>query len=223
MHGTDLLLASTATISNVEPHRDIQGNSFRVSSPFLSVTLSRQKPALESLAVDSLGLGKCDVNTLHPAAASAVTFKVHTGDSGAARLEYRRPDTPDDAAPGWTVEVANRVIHLVSQHSASEKPGPIVCNFDTARCHTTLLGLLQPDGGVSLPAILHLPGHGTFRITGSGSLGYESGNGFVKVTFPAATAIKPRVEYHLEVTVISAHPWPASTKIHVSMASAATG
>ncbi len=194
----DLLLASTATINNVKPRRD----AFRVSSPFLCVALSRRKPALESLAVDSLGLGKCDVNTLHSPAPSAVTFKVHAGDSGAARLEYRRPHTPDDAAPGWTVEAADRVIHLVSQYSASEKPDPIVCNFDTARCHTTLLGLLRPDGRVSLPAILHLPGHGTFRITGPGSLGYESGNGFVKVAFPAATAIKPRVEYRLEVTVI---------------------
>jgi hypothetical protein len=176
--------------------------AFRVSSPFLGVTLSRQKPTLESLAVDSLGLGKCAVNVLHQPAGSAVAFKVHAGYSDTARLEYRRPHTPDDAAPGWTIEAADRAIQLVSQYSASEKPDPIVCNFDTARCHTTLLGLLRQDGEVSLPAILHLPGHGTFRITGPGSLGYESGDGFVKVTFPAATAIKPRVEYHLEVTVI---------------------
>jgi hypothetical protein len=176
--------------------------AFRASSPFLDVTLSHRQPALKSLAVDSLGLGRCEVNSLHPPAASTVAFKVHAGNGPAARLEYRRPHTPDDTAPGWTLEAAERAIRLVSQYSAGEKPDPLVCDFDTARCHTTLLGLLQRDGGVSLPAILHLPGHGTLRVTGSGSLGYASGNGFVKVTFPAATAAKPRVEYHLEVAAI---------------------
>ena len=177
----------------------------RTSSPFLAVALSARQPALESLAVDSLGLGKCELNTLHPPAASAVAFKVHGVFGHATRLEYRRPDTPGDAVPGWTIEAADHAIQLVSQYSAGERPDPIVCNFDTARCHTTLLGLLQPGGGVSLPAILHLPGHGTFRISGPGSLGYQSGDGFVKVTFPAATAARSRVEYHLEVTTICPH------------------
>ncbi len=103
----------------------------RTSSPFLAVALSARQPALESLAVDSLGLGKCELNTLHPPAASAVAFKVHGVFGHATRLEYRRPDTPGDAAPGWTIEAADHAIQLVSQYSAGERPDPIVCNFDT--------------------------------------------------------------------------------------------
>ena len=52
------------------------------------------------------------------------------------------PDTPDDSCRAG-LSSADRAIRLVSQYSAAEKPDPIVCNFDTARCHTTLLGLLQ--------------------------------------------------------------------------------
>ena len=169
------------------------------ASQFLDVKLSPRQPAIESLAVDSLGHGKCADNTLHAPEDSAVTFKSRKSANG---LEYRRSNTPDDVAPGWTIETTERAIRLVSQYSATEQPGPVVCNFDTTRCHTTLLGLFQSDGRMSLPAVLHLPGHGTFRVTGPGSLGYESGEGFVKVTFPASSAAMPQVEYRLDVTAI---------------------
>ena len=192
----DLPAADLALIGKRYPELLAAGSRM---SPFLGVTLSSRQPAIESLAVDGLGHGKCNDNTLHPPADAAVAFKARATAGG---LEYRRPNTPDDVAPGWTIETTDRTIRFVSQYSAMEQPGPVVCNFDTTRCHTTLLGLFQKDGRMSLPAVLHLPGHGTFRVTGPGALGYESGRAFVKVTFPAATAAMPRVEYRLEVATI---------------------
>ena len=121
------------------------------------------------------------------------------GDAG---LEYRRAGTADDHPPGWKIEVADRTIRLVSRYSAEDSPEAVVFDFDTTKCHATLLGLFQPDGRITLPAVLHLPGCGTFRIEGHGALEYQSGEGFVNVVFPAATPDRSQVEHRLEVTAI---------------------
>jgi len=87
-------------------------------SKFLGVKLSPRQPAIESLAVDSLGHGKCDDNTLHPPVDSAVAFKSRTSAGGP---EYRRSGTHDDAAPGWTIETTEHAIRLVSQFKRTEQ------------------------------------------------------------------------------------------------------
>ena len=80
----------------------------------------------------------------------------------------------------------------------------------------TLLGLINDGGSVRLPAILHLPDRGTFRITsnkpGAPALPYDAvrqpkgqrENDYVKVTIPSASADRPELEYTLEVVEI--HP-----------------
>ena len=179
---------------------------FTRTSPFLHAALSRQQPVLESLAVDSLGLDKCEGNVLHAPPLCTAAAKVLEIPGGQG-MEYRRAATPGDRPAGWRIEVADRAIRLVSRYSAEENPEAVVFDFDTTRCRATLLGIFQPDGRIALPAVLHLPGCGTLRIEGPGALGYQSGAGFVKATFPAATASGQRVEYRLEVVEI--HP-PAS-------------
>jgi hypothetical protein len=89
-----------------------------------------------------------------------------------------------------------------------------VLNFNPHLNHATLLGLINDDSSVQLPALLHLPDLGTFRITSSTgrrlALGYDAlryGGGkqaddYVRVTFPAATAALPEVDYNLEVVAI---------------------
>ena len=61
-------------------------------------------------------------------------------------------------------------------------------------------------GPVQLPAILHLPDQGSFRISSAqaGALGYEATNGDVKISFPGATGENPVVKYRCEV--VSIHP-----------------
>jgi len=174
------------------------------ASPFLKLTLSGTQPAVESLAVDSLGTGKFGVNVLRPAAVPAVTFQADAGNGPSTKVDYRRPGTPAGIAPGWSLEADDRAITLVSRHSTNETPDALVLDFDTARCRATLLGIIQPDNSVALPAVLHLPGQGTLRITGRGALGYQTVPGVVKVTFLAASAASPRAEYRLEVVTI--HP-----------------
>jgi len=73
---------------------------------------------------------------------------------------------------------------------------------------------MNEDGSVRLPALLHLPGYGTFRITaeaaGEVSLGYEvlhypeprAKEKFVRVTFPGTSQLKGPIDYILAVVSI---------------------
>ena len=98
---------------------------------------------------------------------------------------------------------------MVSEWSEDDAPEPVVLQFNAHKCHATLLGLTNADGSINLPAILHLPSQGTFRITAPQSagakLGYDARRAigpFVQIVFPPATKETPHVEYHWEATVI---------------------
>ena len=75
---------------------------------------------------------------------------------------------------------------------------------------------MNQDGSVRLPALMHLPDYGTFRLTVTGAksiaLPYDAsrakGDNWVRISFPAATAASPRLEYTWDVVAI--HPGPAS-------------
>jgi hypothetical protein len=111
-------------------------------------------------------------------------------------------------AAGWKINVSERRLALRPEQAAST----LALVFDNTVCHATLLGHMNSDGSVRLPALLHLPDFGTFRITAVGkgagnlSLGYDAnrnkGGNFVKVVFPAA----PMVRYIWEVVAIYAGP-----------------
>jgi len=81
----------------------------------------------------------------------------------------------------------------LNQLDAWTGTAPLELEFEPAQCHVTLLGRLNPDGSVRLPALLHFPDHGTLRITGTGALGYDAsrlGKPFVRVTFPPGNNVR---------------------------------
>ncbi len=186
-------------------------DSLTYQSPFLRVEFARDQPAFAALAVDSLGKNKLNFDPLirPPASLDGFTVKRNGG-----RIEYRGVA---DTTPLWVFEPSERQITLRSSYSASHPAPPLVMDFDLRLCRATLLGLLNDDGSIRLPALLHLPDHGTFRITsnaggpaGKLSLGYEvlpypagrPKERFVRVSFPAASLGRPQVEYKLEVAAI---------------------
>jgi hypothetical protein len=83
-------------------------------------------------------------------------------------------------------------------------------DFNLKLCHATLLGVVNEDSSVTLPAFMHLPDQGTFRITspqaGKAKLDYDSRREvgpYVKISFRPATKEMPLVEYRLEVAAVS--------------------
>jgi len=172
------------------------------------VEFARDHPALLSLAVDSLGGHRVRHNVLGLDAASPSDYSMvaHRTARGGGVISYSKKGEPPGSRPDWEFEAGDRQVRLTTSWSAGRKPEPLTVSFDTSLCYTTLLGLFDDKGDIRLPAVLHLPGFGTLRLTsiglGATSIGYASGPGWVKVTFPAADEANPRVEYRWDVATI---------------------
>jgi hypothetical protein len=122
----------------------------------------------------------------------------------------------------WSFEISDRQVKLRSNYSPGNSAPPILLDINPNVSRGTLLGLFNDDGTIRLPAVLHLPNLGTFRITaiqGKGlALGYDALrhkdkkvriNDFVKVSIPGASADNPQVAYTLDVVSI----WPGPPQL----------
>lgn len=158
------------------------------SSAFLRLQLSREQPAFTGFAIDSLGrnAGKLAVNLLHPPLPGGARYTLsHAG----SRWEYRPAGEAPGSPAAWSFSFSPRSVSLRSSAQAAA----FVLRFNNVICHATLLGHMNDDGSVQLPALLHMPDYGTIRITtdvGPGvALGYDASRGregnFVRVEFPA--------------------------------------
>ena len=170
--------------------------------------MAAHAPGLDALSIAGLGLGKRGTNVLDEQIPPDTNFMVTVSTiADGKEVDYRRLGQAANLPPLWSIEANERYLTLVSQWSAAGAPKPLTLRFDPSRCHTTVLGIQNSNGAVRLPALMHLPGQGSLRITAPGekdaTLGYTSARkGDVTVTFPAATAAMPRMEYRLEVTAI---------------------
>jgi hypothetical protein len=206
-----------------------QNNTLQYQSAFMRVELAQDQPAFVALAVDSLGKNELSASALRPPARPETTYELHHVGS---TYEYRPSGTPTTTPPGWTFEFSAQQMHLRSHFAGGNPRTPLVLNFNSYLNHATLLGDINDDGRVRLPALLNLPDHGTFRITSGPissaralALGYdalrhaeapspnrppsEQEGDYVKVTFSAASADVPDIDYTLEVVDI----YPGSPEI----------
>jgi len=186
-------------------------STLKYRSDFLDVEVSPDQPAFGSLALDSLGKNKLGPNPLRPPEPSEKSYLVARQGS---KFIYRARSASPGEFPAWTFEFSDRRIRLRSVYSALNPPAPLTLNFNTHLNHATLLGLMNDDGSVRLPSLVHLPDQGTLRITSSGpkeiALGYDAqrfhkphqGDDYVKITFPAASAATPALEYTVDVVAI---------------------
>jgi Bacterial alpha-L-rhamnosidase 6 hairpin glycosidase domain len=200
--------AAWAQATSGAPRVDEEVGGRRFTSAYMDVTFSRDHPALLSLSVDSLGRDRVGHNVLSAEAAPSAAYIVtRNADAPGFNIEYTRAPGGPGANPDWTFNATDKEIYVTSEWQAGRIQEPLVLTFDTRLCYATLLGLFLDDhGDIGLPAVLHLPGFGTLRLTSEGransSVGYASGKGWIRVTFPAADAAHPRVEYRWDVTTI---------------------
>ncbi len=209
-----LILAIPALLAAAAALGAVAGSAPEYESAYLRVALAPDQPAFSVLSVDSLGKKKLGASPLRPPAKSAVSYDVRRS---ASRYEYRPAGSPPSAPAAWTFEFSPRRIVMRSTYSAQNPPPNLLLDFDPHINRATLLGLVNNDGSVRLPAMLHLPDRGTFRITSgtprAPALPYDAlrqpegqrANDYVRVTFLAATASLPRVDYTLEVVAIYPH------------------
>ncbi len=203
------LLTVSATRQKSARGADIEAApGWSLSSPSIDVVLSDTAPGLVSLNIDSLGLGKRGANVLRPVVSPWAEYTAaRTLGSGFRKAEYRVRGQPKDSSAPWTIEARDRQLMLSSRWNAATPPQPLTLSFDLSKCYSTLLGTFDPQGGIRLPAVLHLPLQGSLRISSPDSapraVGYtaERSKG-LNVTFPSATATEPHMQYQLGVTAI---------------------
>jgi hypothetical protein len=205
------LLTTTDRSSAAAPRIAFDQDTVSSVSAYLDVRLSLQRPAFLSLGVDSLGLKEWGENALRAPGPSSTPFQVRCQTNSVLSLEYSRSAKTAAGQAGWRIETSERSLRLLSRWSEAERPEPLVFEFDPHRCHVTLLGLFNDDGSIRLPALMHFPDQGSFRITAAGAqdlaLGYDArraGQAYIRVTFPPATLAHPRIDYRWEVAAI--HP-----------------
>ena len=197
-HG--LAQSSEPTIS--ESKRDNIRPDLKFQSAMVRAELSANRPTFVWLGVDSLGTEKLGENMMLPLEEPSQRYEVSRKDQ---TFIYQLAEAK--GTPLWAFEFSEPGFVIRSAYSPKLSLKPLVPNF-TIDSHTTLLGLLSEFGTVRLPALLHFPHHGTFRVTTTaqrGTLGYDamhSEESFVKASFPPANAEQKEIEYNFEVAAI---------------------
>ncbi len=180
----------------------------RITTDYIDADISLRSVGFEGLSIDSLGKERFPLINVRPPSPGPAVQATRRG----SRVEYFKRGAPRPTSPRWVIEIHNREIRLKSQWTAEDPPEPLVLDADNSLCHVTLLGRMNPDGSVQLPAIMHFPDRGTLRISASGApaLGYATGPGdmgeqqakAVKISFPGATREHPEVQYRCRVVTV---------------------
>jgi len=177
-----------------------EGPDFK--SGFYAVAFDRSSPVFTWFSVDSIGRGNLLMNAARTAGRTKGPFELESGANG--HFSYVANGPVKKYMPAWEIELTDKVMTLGSRYRGQTLSPPFTLTIDQKKNHATLLGLMNQDGSVLLPAILHLPDQGSFRISSvqALSLGYEAKPGEVKIAFKGATAENPAMEYRCEVVSI---------------------
>ncbi len=168
-------------------------------TPYYRLALAHERLLIESLDLDSLGQGKVGANLLSSAPAEKARLEI-----GADRALYHLPAAADP--PPWEFRFGEKTITLSSRHVPGRPAPPVTLRFDQRKSHATVLGRMKPRTlQVALPCVLHVPDHGTLRVTCDPpglTLNYDArryAGRWVEAAFPPADSRHPVVTYRLEV------------------------
>ena len=206
LHAALLWLACGVGLSAAPNRAFGQTEAFQYASQYYTAEVSLRQPAFRALVIDGLGQGEFADNPLW---IQPEIGKTYTAEHDTDSVAYYRVQAAADDPPSWTIRFAADSIELVSQWSPAGAPDSLLIAFDAYMSPVTLLGLFDDQGRVRLPALIHYPGQGSWRVTASDNpqvaLGYFSRrrpHSRVKVSFPAATAEQPLLRYRLEATAV---------------------
>ncbi len=196
------LPAALAVLCTVASGQDKPGKTVEHCTPYYRIALSDRGLFVESLDVDSLGQGKVAGNLLSGVAMEKARLETREG-----RALYRLPQAADP--PAWEFRFAKKTITLIARHVPGQQSPPLALRFDQTRSHATVLGRMKPHvHQVATPCLLHVPDHGTFRVTcdvAGQPLDYDArryAGRWVQAVFPPADSRHPALSYTLEVVAL---------------------
>src|ERR1035438_1494170 len=205
-----VLLTATAAFSE-------STHAARVTTDSIDANISLDYPGFTGLSIDSLGKEHFPLVAIQP---PAQPWQPVQASQQGSRVEYRRLGADSSEPPRWAIEIKTTEIGLESHWSADDPPEPLRLNADNSVSHVTLLGLMERNGAtnlptqiglwnaahpesssIQLPAILHFPDQGSFRISADSpavqSLGYTAISyqaRVIQIAFRGATRENPVVK-----------------------------
>jgi len=200
-----VLLCSSLAIAMLAAPAPAQANAgLHCENKAIKLDFSAAQPGLSSLSIDSLERGEFRPSPIVDPGAPPPAYNV-TEQGGWTRYAL----ATDPGHPTWEMRCEGNTLRVRTHFSPEAPPRDLTLRFNPDIDHATLLGHVTPTGDVTLPALLHLPGMGSLRITAAGAaksaLHYDarrSGTPFVAVAFPAATADHKSIEYTLQTAAI---------------------
>ena len=171
------------------------------------IELATDKPEFTRFWLDSLGNGR-----FWPSGIESNSLKQkYNSDTQNGWMNYN-PIGQKDAKTSFKFD--DNSVLIRSEARTDEAIEPFVLKFTHKGPNpsfATLLGKIEDDGSVKLPAVLHIPGQGTMRITATSEkniplhFGYEGVRDwdldlrFGKIIFPAASEKCNWIEFKMEV------------------------
>jgi hypothetical protein len=194
-----LIAVCTAARGQDKPRSGVEHRT-----PYYRIALAGQGLPVESLDVDSLGQGNVGANLLSGAATEKARLETREGHAF-----YRLPQAADP--PAWEFRFAEKTITLIARHVSGRQSPPVTLRFDQTRSHATVLGRMKPRAReVAMPCLVHVPDHGTFRVTcdvPGQALDCDArryAGRWVQAAFPPADNRHPIIAYTLKV--VSLYP-----------------
>jgi hypothetical protein len=182
--------------------------SFEYYSNSYRIQLADTFPFVKYFSVDALGNSKLEHNP--------VQWKPSTegGEYELHKISESRVDIYRKGASGlplWRFEFDKNKFTLTSNYLKENTTKCLDLRFDKKKNHTTLLGVMVKKNETRLPALLHFPDMGTFKLeAGKPDLVAEydasrkEGENFISVSLPAATEQQEVISYTF--TAVSIYP-----------------
>ena len=180
--------------------------SFTYSSAYYQIQLTDTVPFIRYFSVDALGKSQLTVNPIQwqPQADSSNYELLMISDTEAQIRKKGNKGTAE-----WMLRFEPKKFTISSAFNKNSCTNDLCFTFDKHQNHTTLLGVMPEKKKTRLPAVLHLPDMGTFRINTDtpGTLvnfdaSRKKGASFISVGLPAANEQQATLTYTFDVTSI---------------------
>ncbi len=177
---------------------------YKTNSRFLKAVADLHSPQFSFFSIDSLGRNNVTNNIIFPYGMQQVyTTSYHNNET-----IYKLPFQVANELPVWTADIKESSFVLTTTYHPEHEQS-FVFNVEQHANHATLLGMIDDEQKVTLPAILHFPDMGTLRVTCNVpgmKVEYSSQrfieHPFVRIQFPCANKISQKIAYHFEVVSI---------------------
>lgn len=203
----EMVLFAACTLASLGQAADTTHHeSFEYVSPSYRIQLSNTAPFVTCLSVDSLCGGALAHNPIQwKPSADAGQFELRKVSDSA--VEICRKDASD--GPLWVFTFSEKQFTVTSNRQNNTLNPPINFRFGKQQNHATLLGLMTGRNKSRLPAVLHLPDMGSFRLTAEPpeviveyQASRRAGENFISVALPPASEAQDKIRYTFTVTAV---------------------